>query len=777
MRVHRLIPAAALAWVAAAICTAWTAWALPVAIGGWCAAGGAAGAAVLAARAGPRRAWAIAALSLALAAAAATQVAAVAPGRDAIGDLPVYGGRPVVVTATVAGKVEPWGEDSRAFDAVVSRVDSGERSFAVGARAVVTVSRGAADAATSLDVGAVVRVPGTLRPLSGPDRAVLEVAGDETITVVRAPRGFLAVLSGLRSGLTARAAALPGAGAELIPGLAVGDTGAVSADLDRAMKTSSLSHLTAVSGANCALVVGLAYALLSAVSAPRWGRVAGGALALAGFVCLVTPEPSVVRAATMAAIAMLSALTGRGAAGVSILSLAVALVLAVDPWLAASLGFALSVAATAALLVLARPLGHSLERSLPRVLAWLLAVPAAAQIACGPLIVLIDPNVSAYGIVANLLAAPAAPAATVLGLLACLAAPLPLLADGLAALAWVPATWVAVTAQTFAGLPGSTLAWLSGIPGALGLALAGAIVVVAAVPLGRARAARAIRAAAVVAVLGGLGAVAGASALAAWGARAGVPAAWRMFVCDVGQGDALLLRSEGAVALVDTGEDPRALGTCLRLAGVTAIDMLVLTHFDADHAGAAESLAGRVGFVLHGPVDDRGRRTLAALAAGGARHSEAAAGMSGRLGAAHWRVLWPRAGSRVFGAGNDASVVLDVRGGGLPPAVLLGDLSAAPQGALARSGALGGPAVVVKVAHHGSADQDAALYELIGAPVGVVSVGAGNPHGHPRAAALDLLEELGVRVLRTDRLGALALWEEGGRVRVWSERGEVGAPG
>lgn len=776
MHAYRLIPAAAAAWAAAGLCIVWSEWALPVALGGWCAAACCVGLAAIAARIRARRAWAIAALSVAMAAVAASQVAAEAPGRDAIGDLPVFGGRPVVVTATVTGKVEPWGDTSRAFDAVVSRIESGARSFDVDAPARVTVPRAAAEHVGSLDAGAEVRVAGTARSAGGADRAVLEITGGGSLTVTRAPQGVLAALSGLRTELTARASTLPGAGAELIPGLAVGDTSAVSGELDHAMKTSSLSHLTAVSGANCALVVGLVYALLAGAAAPRWSRVAGGALALVGFVCLVTPEPSVVRAAIMAAIAMLAALTGRRAGGVSILSLAVALALALDPWLAASIGFALSVAATAALLVLARPLGRSLERSLPRALAWTLAVPAAAQIACGPLIVLIDPNVSAYGVVANVLAAPAAPAATVLGLLACLAAPVPLLADGLAALAWVPASWVAVTAQTFAGLPGSSVAWVGGVSGAFALALAGAVVVAAAVPFGRSPAARAVRAGAIVTVLCGVGVGAGAAALA-WSGRTGAPHAWGIFVCDVGQGDAILLRSEGSVALVDTGQDTAALAGCLTQAGVTAIDILVLTHFDADHAGAAPSLAGRVGLVLHGPPDDRGRRTLAVLAAGGARQAEAAAGMSGRLGVAHWRVLWPRGGSRAFGAGNDASVVLDVWGGGIPRTVLLGDLSAAPQRALARSGSVAAPAAIVKVAHHGSADQDAGLYARIGASIGVVSVGAGNPHGHPRASALDLLAELGVRVWRTDRHGALALWEEDGQMAVWSERGGVGAPG
>ena len=122
------------------------------------------------------------------------------------------------------------------------------------------------------------------------------------------------------------------------------------------MKESSLSHLTAVSGANCAIVVGLAFGAVAAAGGSRAARVAGGVVALIGFVLLVTPEPSVVRAAAMALIAMLGVLLGRTGAGIAVLCLAVTVLLVADPWLAGSLGFALSAVATGSLLLWARPL-------------------------------------------------------------------------------------------------------------------------------------------------------------------------------------------------------------------------------------------------------------------------------------------------------------------------------------------------------------------------------------------------------------------------------------
>ena len=134
-------------------------------------------------------------------------------------------------------------------------------------------------------------------------------------------------------------------------------------------------------------------------------------------------------------------------------------------------------------------------------------------------------------------------------------------------------------------------------------------------------------------------------------------------------------------------------------------------------------------------------------------------------------VLWPPPASRAFAGGNDASVVLDVRGGGIPPIVLLGDLSASPQRALEASGALEPPYAIVKVAHHGSADQDAALYAAIQPTVAVITVGAGNDYGHPRDETMDILAGLGARIWRTDRDGIVCLWASGDTVSVWRDRG------
>jgi len=719
-----------------------------------------------------RRALVVVVLAAAASAAAASHVAAAQPTRGSVGQLALDGGRAVEVRAVVVGKVERRADGTVAFDARTSRFTTGHETRATDVEISVHVAVGDVERLSSLDVGAVVQARGTATPGRAGERAVLVLWASRGVDVVRAAEGAAAAAAELRRGLVRAVDGLPGDGAGLVPGLAVGDTSVVSPSLDAAMKAASLSHLTAVSGANCALVVGIAFALAAALGASRGLRVGCGLAVLVGFVVLVTPEPSVVRAAAMAAVAMLAVLLGRTGVGISLLSTAVTVLLIIDPWLAASLGFALSAAATAALLLCARPLAGGLARAVPRPLALALAVPLAAQLACGPLLILIEPTVPVYGVLANLLAGPAAPAATVLGLAACLSAPLPWLQSGFAALAWVPASWISATATTVAGLPGDALPWWEGWQGAaslmiLGLAIGLVIVLRSDGPPAR----RLVHAASVVLVAVVAGAALGAGALTSVAGRWTLPADWSVLACDVGQGDAVLLRSAGTVALVDTGPTPEPLAACLARAGIEHIDLLVLTHYDLDHVGGLDAVRGRVGTVLHGPGDADAVRRIAALTAQGARATQASAGLSGSLGAARWRVLWPKPGSRAFPTGNDASVVLDVRGGGIPPTLLLGDLSASPQRVLMASGALAPPYAIVKVAHHGSADQDAGLYAAVQPAVALLTVGAGNDYGHPRAETLTILEDVGARIARTDQEGAIALWWSGSAVAMWRERG------
>lgn len=580
------------------------------------------------------------------------------------------------------------------------------------------------------------------------------------------PEQWAAWASPLRDGLLAASEQLPGAGGQLLPGLAIGDERRVGPALETAMLDAGLSHLTAVSGANCVIVVGAAFHAAAALGARRGVRVATAAAALAGFVVLVTPEPSVVRAGTMAAIALVGLASGRRAGAVALLSLAVLLVLAVQPHLATSAGFALSALATCGLIVHARPIAAALGRVLPMPVAALIAVPAAAQLWCLPVLVGLDARVSLVAVLANLLAGPAAPLVTIAGLAACLAAPLaPAVAVGLAWVAWLPASWIAQVAMLAQQLPAAQSAWPA-VP--WGVVAASAMLAAVVIAHARRRLARGFAVALAVALVAG--------GIAAWpGVRLGSLADWRIAQCDVGQGSATVVRSGGATVVVDVGREPGPIDRCLRMLGVSRVDLLVLTHFDLDHAGGTPALAGRVGTLVHGPVDERAAPVVAELVAGGATAQEARRGDAWELGELRIDALWPVGDPE---PGNDASVAVAIdlpgtggRAGGLE-LVVLGDLSAAAQSRLLRKG-VPAPVSVVVVAHHGSADQLPALYRRLGAAVGLVGVGP-NDYGHPTDAALRLVRETGGAPMRTDELGTIAVSVDPHGVRVWSER--VGGP-
>jgi competence protein ComEC len=238
-------------------------------------------------------------------------------------------------------------------------------------------------------------------------------------------------------------------------------------------------------------------------------------------------------------------------------------------------------------------------------------------------------------------------------------------------------------------------------------------------------------------------------------------------MCDVGQGDATLWRSQGAVALVDTGPEPAALTRCLTQFGVDRLDLVVLTHFDLDHIGGSDAVIGRAAVVVHGPPGEAAdTRLLDRFAAAGARLEQATTGAGGLLGATRWQALGPPPRAD---PGNDASVAIDVAGVDFPRTVMLGDLGEESQDALRRRVEV--PRVqVVKVSHHGSADQDADLYRDLHAAVGLIGVGADNRYGHPTDKLLSMLTALGTAVGRTDQDGALAVWLDDGRLSLWRER-------
>jgi competence protein ComEC len=338
-------------------------------------------------------------------------------------------------------------------------------------------------------------------------------------------------------------------------------------------------------------------------------------------------------------------------------------------------------------------------------------------------------------------------------------------------IAWLPSVWIVAVSRFFERLPGAALPWPPGLPGVALLAGLTTVLLVVTFAGGRVR-----RAAAIV----------GAVVLVAYaGAAVGIrvqgqltrPQDWQVAVCDIGQGDATLVRSAGVVVLTDTGPDPALLTRCLDELDITRIDLLVLSHFDLDHVGGTDAVLGRVDAALVGPSDEPADDELvAALQAGGAVVTRASRGLTGVVGDLRWTVLWPKARLAGVEPGNDASIAMTFLPvgaciDGCLSALFLGDLGQQPQSLLLAAGPV--PAVdVVKVSHHGSGDQESRLYGQASATVGAIGVGADNDYGHPTAALLALLAAVGTAAVRTDLDGLVLLspGESPGSVAVWTEK-------
>lgn len=565
--------------------------------------------------------------------------------------------------------------------------------------------------------------------------------------------------------------------AGLLPAIVVGDTSALPHRVVEEFRVAGMSHLLAVSGANLAIVC---LAVLLLVRALRLGpRVAATAsmLALLGFVLLAGPEPSVLRAAVMGGVGLLALALGRADAAMPALAVAVIGLVVHDPDMAVSFGFALSVVATAALVLLAPRWSGAIGRyGVPRGLAEALAVPAAAHLATAPIVAGMAGQVSLVAVAANLVAAPVVAPATVLGLVvALLAGPAGWPAELLVTVAGPLVGWLIIVGRQASQVPSAAVAWPSGWWGGLLLL---AVIAVGWVGLRNAR----VRVLVVAVLAGSVIAVVPVRVLApAW-----PPPGWSVVACDVGQGDATVLATaepERAV-LVDTGPDPRPVAECLNRLGVTGLPLVVLSHLHADHIGGLSAV------LADWPVG--------AVAVGSARLPEWAwrqvrsdadrAGVPVVWLSAGQQLDWPGLTIDVLGPNhvdprdsgevsgteiNNGSVVLraSTRSGRV---LLTGDVEFAAQADLLAS-TVDLSAEVLKVPHHGSRFTTPEFFTAVRARVAMISVGVGNRYGHPSPLTVGRLAGGGALVTRTDLDGDCAILR-GDRGLEVVRRGDPRAP-
>jgi competence protein ComEC len=580
---------------------------------------------------------------------------------------------------------------------------------------------------------------------------------------------------------------MPARESALARGFVLGEDERVDAATAEDFRRAGLSHLLAVSGQNVALLALLAMPLLAALGMPLRTRLLWVLGLIALYVPLAGAGPSIQRAGIMGGLSVLATLSGRRVSRLYALAFAAVVLLALEPGIAADVGWQLSFAAVLGILLLAGPLRAAIAariggRGWRRDLAGAMAMTIAATLATAPLIAFHFEEVSTTALPANLLALPAVAPAMWLGMLCAAAGQVPGAPVG--ALNAVDAPLLAYIAQVAAWCGRPSWASLHVRLGLIGLVAAYAgLIGGTALAFGssRRRRLRALRAAppppsprqrrrGLVRIAGQTStagrAVACLAVLAALAALApGVggepradgspPPGLRISVLDVGQGDAILLQPRAAPAvLVDGGPPGGGLVAKLRAAGVERLGAAIVTHDQSDHAGGVRELLGelpvdRVLFaVLH-------RSTLARIHAAGVATGRLARGSELRSGALRLDVLWPpRELLAVPHVGEDPNALAVVAVARWHDFSMLLTADAEAETTPLDPG----PVDVLKVAHHGSDDAGlAALLDRVRPRLAVISVGADNPFGHPTPGTLATLAAHGVPALRTDLDGTVVI--------------------
>ena len=602
-------------------------------------------------------------------------------------------------------------------------------------------------------VGDVLRVAGVLERL-GPRDGWLEVRHVHAVLLagaVRATGERRGGLAGALDGVRRRAERALGAGVPagpggLLRGMVLGQDDALDPQLREAMRRAGLSHLTAASGQNVLLLAALVVGLSIVLGLGLRTRMALVLLLIAAYVPLAGGGPSIQRAGVMGAAGVVAVLAGRPAARWHALLLAAAVTLALNPIAWRDVGWQLSFVAVLGLLLLAPRLRDGLRRrGLPRAAAEVVAVAGAATLATAPLIALHFERTSLVALPANVLAAPLVAPAMWLGMLAAA------LGQVAAAPAAVPAALAAWPASAIAGLAQAA----AEVPGAEAAAPAEAVLVVVAVLVAAIVRPGLRRALPAAALAGGVAAVAAAPV------PARPPAGPRIAFLDIGQGDATLLQDGRHAVLVDTGPPDGDVVERMAEVGARRLDALVVTHAQADHLGAGVEVLRRlpVGLVVDGRDGVREPHGEAMAAEARRRRVPlvpARAGTVVRAGRLELRLRWPPPTPAVPGTDpNERAVVAEAAVG--PARVLLAADAEGP--VLTRLGL--GPTDVLKVAHHGSADEALPrLLEQVRPRLAVIEVGADNRYGHPTPQALGALRAAAVPVRRTDRDGTVLVTPE-----------------
>jgi len=528
-------------------------------------------------------------------------------------------------------------------------------------------------------------------------------------------------------------------GAAIVRALVVGDRRAVSDSLWSVLRASGTAHLVAISGLHVGLVAGLVW-LLTAFAAvrcrPLTERFPARSVAAVAGLAAVTAYAALAGFSlpTTRALVMLALVTGlhllrRPAAPLRVLLLAACAVVIAAPSSMLGSGFWLSFAAVALVL-------HAVERTPPGTgaLTRMLRLQATLTLGLAPLTLLLFGNVSLLSFPVNLLAIP------------------------LFSLLVVPAALIGTClGMAGVGVGFTLLEWLAGALDYLVHCLQALVAVVPGIPGQAASGWTALAVAAAVAALALRPLASSAVAMlllslvpALSGDR--VPDGLRVTALDVGQGNAVVVRTRRHTLVYDTGPAWRSGAAAARFTmvpylqqhAVTRIDRLVVSHKDIDHSGGTRVIDATF---AHGPI------WSGEPLPGFADARRCREGQHWRWDGVRFRVLWPPAGRRL--SGNASSCVLLVAGDGIR-VLLTGDIQKGQERAVASR--LEGPVDILQVPHHGSRTSSSPGFVARAHPrIALISAGYHNRYGLPAAEVVRRYKCAGARVLNTAIVGAVTV--------------------
>jgi competence protein ComEC len=557
----------------------------------------------------------------------------------------------------------------------------------------------------------------------------------------------------------------PSKEAGLLLGLLLGDDSHLDPGLERDFRASGLSHLLVVSGGNVAMVLAPVLAVAGLLRLSRWARFAAGLGMVVFFTVLTGAEPSVLRAGVMASLALVGVVMGRPRTTASILSAAVLGILVLDPWLVWSVGFQLSVAATAGMVAIASPLADRFRRWVPRPVAVTAGATISAQLGVMPILLYHFHEVPLVTLPANLAAFPLVAPSLLLGAVAAVGGLVWLpIGRVLGALAALPMRWLELVADHLGKAPVGYLTAEGGW-----LILAGGIVLVTLLVAWIRTGWRPPRAA-VAAAVAILPIFVWASAL-----ESGSPSGFTVRFFDVGQGDAALLTtSDGATVLIDGGPERDRVATELSALGIKRLDIVVASHPHADHIVGLPTVLARlpVGLLLQPGCEEEPSPLQVdldrAIADEEVEVRNPRAGDTFWLGSLRLDVLSPdRCWTGTESDANNDAIV--IRATYERHVVLVASEPEEPAQEWLLESGTDLRADILKVPHHGAATSVPEFFEAVDADAAIVSVGE-NDYGHPTAFTLDALAASGAQVWRTDRQGTITVLFAGPTPTVEFER-------